>query len=142
MGLLKNLWTSFRRGRAARRAGPGGSPAHHRALRPSNPATNVETPPAPGIHPVWDALRRVVDPEVGLDIVSMGLVFGVALDGDEAVVTYTLTTPGCPMADVLTRGILAEVGAVPGVRRVTPRLVREPAWHPGMIHDNPTLEQP
>lgn len=89
--------------------------------------------PAPTRQAVLAALSRVVDPEVGLDIVSLGLVYGVAVDGGTVSVTYTLTTPGCPLQGVLTNGITATLYALPGVERVVPHLVWEPRWTPDLM---------
>lgn len=88
---------------------------------------------APSAERVREALRGVVDPEVGLDVVAMGLVYGVAVEGARVRVRHTLTTPGCPMGDVLRRGIEEAVRSLAGVEEVETELVWEPRWHAGMI---------
>jgi metal-sulfur cluster biosynthetic enzyme len=79
------------------------------------------------------ALSTVIDPEIGLDIVTLGLVFEADVVGDCARIVYTLTTPGCPMERIISDGIRRAALGVKGVARVDARLVWDPAWHSGMI---------
>lgn len=85
------------------------------------------------------ALRTVIDPEIGLDVVTLGLIYQVSTDEGEpgrVRITHTLTTPGCPMEAHLRNGIRRAVEALPGVERAVSDLVWEPRWHPGMIEDD------
>lgn len=79
------------------------------------------------------ALSTVIDPEIGLDIMTLGLVYDLDIEGSVALVTHTLTTPGCPMEKIITDGIRSAGLMVEGVERVQTHLVWDPAWHPGMI---------
>jgi metal-sulfur cluster biosynthetic enzyme len=82
---------------------------------------------------LWSVLATVIDPEIGLDIVTLGLVYDAEIDGAVARVTHTLTTPGCPMERIITDGIREAALMVDGIQTVETRLVWDPAWHAGMI---------
>jgi metal-sulfur cluster biosynthetic enzyme len=82
---------------------------------------------------VYDALRNVIDPELGLDIVTLGLVYDVAIVGDAVRVTFSPTTPGCPMEGPIRGGVVAAVSAIAGVGRIDVDLVWDPPWHPRMV---------
>lgn len=85
---------------------------------------------------VRGALYEVYDPELGVNVVDLGLVYGVAVDGGRVRVTMTLTTPGCPLHDTLTEAVDSAVRFfIPGVESVEVNLVWEPRWSPDLITD-------
>ncbi|MHB8731140.1 MAG: metal-sulfur cluster assembly factor [bacterium] len=82
---------------------------------------------------VRDALRGVVDPELGASIVDLGLVYDVQVIGAKVFVTMTLTTPLCPMNEMIPDAVRQAVGALPGVGGVDVDLVWTPPWEPQMM---------
>lgn len=90
------------------------------------------------IERVRDALRTVYDPELGLDIVSMGLVYDIREEGGQVVVEMTLTTPGCPVSESLPddawRAAIDALGPG-GFTEVELRIVWEPPWTPDRLTD-------
>lgn len=92
-------------------------------------------PPGPTEVEVITALATVIDPEIGLDIVTLGLVYDIAIDDGIVAVTYSLTTRGCPMEAYITGAIRAAVMQLEAAQGVETDLVWEPEWHPGMIQE-------
>lgn len=83
---------------------------------------------------VLDALRVVIDPEIGLDIVTLGMVYEVTIAPEGKVtIEMTLTSRGCPLGPVITQGVQDAAGRVEGVSQVEVELVWEPAWSPDLI---------
>lgn len=80
----------------------------------------------------WAALAGVVDPELGIDVVELGLIYGVEIDGDDVAVTMTLTTEGCPLHDVISDGVERALRAA-GARRVDVEVTFDPPWDPNRI---------
>jgi len=89
--------------------------------------------PDPRIELLWRNLAKVIDPEIGIDIVALGLVYGVEVRDDVAWITHTLTTPGCPMERIITDGIRAAAMELDDICGVETVLVWDPVWHSGMI---------
>ncbi len=86
------------------------------------------------IEAAWGALRHVYDPELYLDVVSLGLVYDVRQVDDSIVVDMTLTTPGCPASESISEMARAAIADAVGVDvDVDVRLVWEPPWNPEMI---------
>jgi metal-sulfur cluster biosynthetic enzyme len=84
---------------------------------------------------VENALSNVIDPELGLDFMELGLVYGVEIDGGDVYVTYTLTTPGCPIGPQVDEQMREFVGELDGVAAVHPTLVFTPPWTPDMMSE-------
>ena len=85
---------------------------------------------------VMAALQGVEDPELGLSVVDMGLIYNVDIVDDTVKVEMTLTTPGCPLHDSIGRGAQAAVAKVPGVKTADVRMVWDPPWNPGLMSES------
>ena len=85
----------------------------------------------PTVEEVREALTNVIDPELGLDFVELGLVYDVEIEGEDVYITFTLTSPGCPIGPQVTEQMEEFVSEVPGVSGVYPKMVFSPPWtHP------------
>ena len=97
-----------------------------------------ETPPEGALSSevVFEALRNVYDPELGINIVDLGLVYDVRVtpEGDVEI-EYTLTTMGCPIGPLIEDQMRMLLANVEGVREVRPEMVLRPAWSPEMMSD-------
>ena len=90
----------------------------------------------PGEEDVMDALSNVIDPELGLDFVELGLIYGVQVTGGDVHVTFTLTTPACPIGPHVTEQIEEFVGELEGVQNVTTEMVFIPPWSPERMSED------
>ncbi len=79
------------------------------------------------------ALRDVIDPELGLDVVDLGLVYGVDVVGDQVHLRLTMTTPACPLGGEIVRDAETCLAGVPGVGGVHVELVWDPPWSPALM---------
>ncbi len=85
---------------------------------------------------VVDALREVEDPELGMDIVELGLMYDVDVEGSKVKVTHSLTSMGCPAGPLIQEGIHDAVAALPGVEDVAVELTWDPPWTPERLSDD------
>lgn len=86
------------------------------------------------------ALRDIFDPEIPVNIYDLGLIYGVEVADGHAIVTMTLTTPHCPVAETMPTEVELRVLSVPGVATADVNLVWEPAWNPASMSDEARLE--
>ena len=90
---------------------------------------------------VVEALKSIYDPEIPVDIYELGLIYDVAISEDgDALVTMTLTTPHCPVAESLPNEVELRVLSVPGIRDAEVKLVWDPPWDPSRMSDEARLE--
>ena len=108
-------------------------------------ATTAETTPETSVggeaglptqEQVLDALKHVIDPELGINIVDLGLVYDVEVTEQGVVhIDYTLTTMGCPIGPLIEHQMESFLAGVPGVSSVEPEMVLRPAWSPEMMSE-------
>lgn len=82
------------------------------------------------------ALKNVYDPELGVNVVDLGLIYGIEQQDGNITVDMTMTTPGCPLHESMLKGVGDALNIFPGVRRIEVRLVWEPLWTPDRISED------
>jgi metal-sulfur cluster biosynthetic enzyme len=82
---------------------------------------------------ILDTLRQVIDPELGCNIVDLGLIYSVRINDGKVVVVMTLTTPGCPMHESISLGVQTALLGLDGVTDAEVEVVWDPPWHPAMM---------
>ena len=104
----------------------------------TSPSTNSPTlTNVVNVDDVTDALRDVIDPELGLDFVELGLIYDVEIDGSGTVrITYTLTSPGCPIGPQVSEQIEEFVSELDGVEEVQPTMTFTPPWTPERMSED------
>jgi radical SAM protein len=96
-------------------------------------AGSSDAPAAPAVTAIERALERVLDPELGLSVVDLGMIYGIDVEGGTTRIRMTLTAPGCPLHEVLVEGVRAAALGVPGVQRAEVELVFDPPWTPARM---------
>jgi len=84
---------------------------------------------------IRDALKGIIDPELGVSIVDLGLIYDVRYENGEAEVEMTLTSPGCPLAPVIDKKVRDVVKGVVEVKNLTLELVWDPPWSKDLMSD-------
>ena len=92
--------------------------------------------PDPSRDEVIEALRQVEDPELGMDIVELGLLYDVEVDGPKVKVIHTLTSMGCPVGPMIQENVDQIVRAMPEVEDVEVELTWDPPWSPEKMSDD------
>ena len=85
---------------------------------------------------IVEALHAGEDPELGMDIVELGLYYGAEIDGPKVKVTYSLTSLGCPVGPMIEQQIHEVVESIPGVEEVETELTWDPPWTPDRMSDD------
>jgi metal-sulfur cluster biosynthetic enzyme len=90
----------------------------------------------PSVDEVEEALTNVIDPELGLDFVELGLVYEIEVDGSDVNITFTLTSPGCPIGPQVSDQMKEFVSELDGVETVTPNMTFSPPWTPDLMSED------
>jgi metal-sulfur cluster biosynthetic enzyme len=89
----------------------------------------------PTVEDVQEALTNVIDPELGLDFVELGLIYDVEIADGEVFITFTLTSPGCPIGPQVAEQIDEFVGELDGVANVHAKMTFTPPWTPELMSE-------
>jgi metal-sulfur cluster biosynthetic enzyme len=89
----------------------------------------------PTVDDVQEALTNVIDPELGLDFVELGLIYDVEIEGGDVFVSFTLTSPGCPIGPQVSEQIEEFVGELDGVTNVYSKMTFSPPWTPDLMSE-------
>jgi metal-sulfur cluster biosynthetic enzyme len=89
----------------------------------------------PTVEDVQEALTNVIDPELGLDFIELGLVYDIEIEGSDVYITFTLTSPGCPIGPQVSEQMKEFVEELPEVERVFPKMVFSPPWTPELMSE-------
>jgi probable FeS assembly SUF system protein SufT len=93
---------------------------------------------------VWDQLRTVYDPEIPVNVVDLGLIYGCEItpvaEGNRIDIKMTMTAPGCGMSDVLKADIQRKLSSLPTVKDLNVEVVFDPPWHPGRMSEAARLQ--
>jgi metal-sulfur cluster biosynthetic enzyme len=92
--------------------------------------------PMPSVDDVEEALANVIDPELGLDFVELGLVYEIEVDGDKVDIEFTLTSPGCPIGPQVSDQMIEFVSELEGVNEVHPHMTFTPPWTPDRMSED------
>lgn len=84
---------------------------------------------------IWERLKLVYDPELGVNVVDLGLIYELTFEDGVVTIVMTLTTPGCPMHDTIVGGVRRALEELPQVTRCAATVVWEPAWTPERMSD-------
>jgi metal-sulfur cluster biosynthetic enzyme len=114
-------------------------PSDQPAFNPSDPPAEGRKGP-PSDEDLWNVLKTVFDPELHMNIVDLGLVYGVDIKDRAVTVQMTLTTPGCPYGPYLLHNVDQAVKSVPGVESADIEVVWTPPWSPERMTEEARLE--
>jgi metal-sulfur cluster biosynthetic enzyme len=116
---------------------PWAEPAGPAAPQPTRPDVEPRTDPEAAAlrDQVVEALKNVHDPELGMNIVDLGLVYGVDIYPDLVYITYTLTTMACPIGPMIESEMQRFLAEIPGIDRVEAEMVFRPPWTPEMMSE-------
>jgi probable FeS assembly SUF system protein SufT len=89
---------------------------------------------------IRQALKTIFDPELPVNLLDLGLIYGIDIEGNNVIIRMTLTAPTCGMGPVLISDVEYRVGKVPNVESVKVQLIFDPPWHKDMMTDEAQLE--
>jgi metal-sulfur cluster biosynthetic enzyme len=111
------------------------------------PAEAAPTAPAPSVPPadsgpysererlITENLKQIYDPEIPMNIVDLGLIYGFEWSGDSVKLKMTLTAPGCPVAGILAEEVKLAIEKVPNIRSATVEMTWDPPWSPDRMSE-------
>jgi metal-sulfur cluster biosynthetic enzyme len=120
----------------------------HRSKSQAEQARSEIAPPSRPAEPdpgaledtIGQKLRTIYDPEIPVNIVDLGLIYGVTRDGGQVTVRMTLTAPGCAMGDMLRAKVIERLRALPGIESVVVEVVFDPPWSQARMSDAAKLQ--